>query len=505
MEEQEVEDSPNVTLTRDEPIIVVESAPASEKSSSDDDAEAPEEKAEYDVQQFLFDALGGELHNYPSNSEVQSDLHNYNYNDDFSIGTSNISTLLSKSNSSYSHFSRKMRRCNTYASSTMYDKVTIDDDSIHPEDSKAAQYISEAARQHHIIIQASKALNLCLSCKEFKASTEYAEAERILLLAIEKREAVLRELKMVEYEDLTEDCYSVGHVKIGNLLFHPIRTGNLKTKLITQCFFAIASCGPHVLATEIAKLDDQNRINFNKCFMFDSLPSDFEIIIKLYYLNILNAKRLAKTDTTMCPSPNHILGFYKKSETRSRRLYSYERREPSFNLYGAAKVVISDLAQCTFNLTNCNESLGSVDLQITSSIELSLTHKGFLTIGSEAGGLAVWNRRWCLLDGSVLKYWNYPQDSDFSEPVNTIDLSYCVISSISRANRELCARPRTLVIETGRPSNSDATPYTITRHYLSADSVEEMETWERLLNYVLSSLRNWNCMNFQLNCKSEMF
>ncbi|KAF5307457.1 hypothetical protein FQR65_LT06812 [Abscondita terminalis] len=444
------------------------------------------EKIDYDSQKFLHDALGDELNNYPT-SASETDTYKSsrpikrNYDDDYSIGTSDISTLLSKSNSSYSHFSRKLLRCNTYASSSMYDRDAYPEYTRRREDDcKAAEWMNEVTKQHQVIVQTSKALNLCLSCKQFKHSVEYVEAEKILLLAIERREAVMKELKLSEYEDVEEDCFCLGYIDISNITVPLI--DHCTSNTFTFWLFAVVSCGAHVFATEVVEADAKVSISFKKSFQFNHLTSDFQIKVRLYALKVSNCNNIStinsEQETTACPTPNKLLGFYRNSGSkRVKQYHSYERRQPSFVLHGTVIIHIAQLRHSSFPLMtvpNYSPLEGSIKINISSSIEFSDSYSGFLTIGSEAGGLATWNRRWCRLSGYLLECWNYPLEQEFGDCICSIDLRYCVMSYISRADRELCARPRTLLVETGRISDCKdentlmvfkKSSYTITRHY----------------------------------------
>lgn len=93
---------------------------------------------------------------------------------------------------------------------------------------------------------------------------------------------------------------------------------------------------------------------------------------------------------------------------------------------------------------------GTIDLDLFCKLHISVTHAGFLTHGDEAGGSAVWNRRWCVLEGYILKFWNYPQEQELKSPLLVIDLTHCVSNEIMMVDRSLCAKPRTLMFKTTR-------------------------------------------------------
>lgn len=131
------------------------------------------------------------------------------------------------------------------------------------------------------------------------------------------------------------------------------------------------------------------------------------------------------------------------------------------------------------------------------NIQFTGEYFGFLTIGTETGKSITWNREWCFFQGFVLKYWNYPSQQEFVEPIGIIDISYCIASSITQADRTLCARARTLLLELEYMCKKTNT-HSIRNYYLSADNLEEMDDWKRRLNFALNSLRNWKQMSINL-------
>lgn len=67
-------------------------------------------------------------------------------------------------------------------------------------DEKIQQLMDEVCKQQTVISQASQALNLCGSTIEFSGSCEEVEAERLLLLATQRRQASLHEAQRLRIE-----------------------------------------------------------------------------------------------------------------------------------------------------------------------------------------------------------------------------------------------------------------------------------------------------------------
>lgn len=61
---------------------------------------------------------------------------------------------------------------------------------------------------------------------------------------------------------------------------------------------------------------------------------------------------------------------------------------------------------------------GTVEMKV--NCEIHVQHRGFLTMFEDISGFGAWHRRWCLLKGSTLSYWKYPDDEQ--KRVNNIFL-----------------------------------------------------------------------------------
>lgn len=130
----------------------------------------------------------------------------------------------------------------------------------------------------------------------------------------------------------------------------------------------------------------------------------------------------------------------------------------------------------------------SFTAKITSTVYLDVKIRGFLTVGIEnEQSCTIWNRRWCVLENSSLKYWNYPSEEN-APALGIVDLSYCIEQKIAVADRSSCARSRTLFLPI-KNGNS------IKKYLLAADTTKDMVMWEKELNFVVRSLTTWNCMN----------
>ena len=101
---------------------------------------------------------------------------------------------------------------------------------------------------------------------------------------------------------------------------------------------------------------------------------------------------------------------------------------------------------------------GTIDLDLTCKVQLSVSHSGFLTHSD--GDLASWNLRWCVLEDRSLLFWNYPREQEYKPPLYTIDLEDCVSRRIKPIDRALCPRARTFEVRTMRKRKETDGAYT---------------------------------------------
>lgn len=190
--------------------------------------------------------------------------------------------------------------------------------------------------------------------------------------------------------------------------------------------------------------------------------------------------------------------FIHKDKQAQKLLSRYDDgiHTSSFKLNGITKLRVFDIAKPgPWQLRKVPLSSllsGTLTMKLQSEIDIPIKHSGFLTVGSKIGGSIAWNRRWSVLGGPSVRFWNYPCDEDGNECMDSIDLRKCVNARIESVDRTMCARPKTLLLETLK-NQDDA----LERYYFCADTLSEMRNWESQLNKVISALRTWNdsCMN----------
>ncbi|XP_046749864.1 anillin-like protein 1 isoform X2 [Diprion similis] len=504
----------------------------------------------YDVDNFLADALGDELYNttmtYPPSEGQQKSFSEFGASDLVSEESTPAQrksssalrkTQMTESPHPYtSTFSRGMTIYRSFTQSIKnklrpglksQPKTTRNDAAstmqLKSDDKTIQTLLQEASIQQTIMYQANKALTFCHSMKEFSSSTEQVESERSLLVAGLRKTAILEEIKRRQNSELNnnvEEPCETGEVTIKNFslpLKEDILEFESRTGDFVQWFVITVSQGPSVWATRPISCPLQSpRIIFPDTFFIPNLVPNFKITVRIYCLKLRRTTfnyddkyHLNKAEKhATCPSPKKLI--LRKSEKpispgKQRQIESAPIRNTSFVLSGTVELYLHDLSLTSpWPLTSVLQGSvlrGTIDLTLSCKLHLSVSHAGFLTHGDEAGGFAAWNRRWCVLQGQTLMFWNYPCDQEDKEPLTTIDLTNCISSEISTVERSMCAKPRTLLIETFRQRSvldrnsmllECRLSCTVVRNLLCCDTVKELNQWKSNLNRVVSALRDWN-------------
>lgn len=104
-----------------------------------------------------------------------------------SVGTSNLSELISRGSTTYySTVNKNFRRMNstmTYPSVEEEIHTATDTQTQQKQSDKIEELMQQSLIHYQAMVQASKAIQFCEQTKEFLSSLEHVEAERLLLLS----------------------------------------------------------------------------------------------------------------------------------------------------------------------------------------------------------------------------------------------------------------------------------------------------------------------------------
>ncbi|XP_010210702.1 PREDICTED: actin-binding protein anillin, partial [Tinamus guttatus] len=172
---------------------------------------------------------------------------------------------------------------------------------------------NEINMQQTVIHQASQALNCCFDEEHGKGSQEEAEAERLLLLATEKRAALLEELNKVKSEGpqgrrnkaaptSSEFAPSRGSVTISEMRL-PLKAdfvcGTVQKPEAANYYYVIIlrSGAENMVATPLASTTSSlngDALTFTTTFTMQDVSNDFEINIEVY--SLVQRKEVPSTD-----------------------------------------------------------------------------------------------------------------------------------------------------------------------------------------------------------------
>ncbi|KAL3044243.1 hypothetical protein OYC64_003978 [Pagothenia borchgrevinki] len=381
--------------------------------------------------------------------------------------------------------------------------------------------------QQTVIHQASQALNCCTDEEHGRGSQVEAEAERLLLVATERREALKAELERLTRDPTGQKkplsapgpsgpSASKGSVTLQELRL-PLKADFVcsianKPEATKHSFFLMLRAGvEHTVATPLASTHrglSGDTLTFPTSFTISDVSSDFEIDIEVYSLvqrrDVCNDKK-KKASKSKAMTPKRFLAITKSVQTPVMASPGGPNsvRTSNFLLVGSHKLTLASIGQNKFHLDKvpflCPLE-GNVYLKMQCEVGSKVEERGFLTLFEDVSGFGSWHRRWCVLSGYCISYWTYPDDEKRKNPIGRLNLCHCTSQRVDPVNREFCARPNTLELITVRPQRAEdretlvsqcTDTLCVTKNWLSADTKDERSLWMSKLNQILVDLRVW--------------
>ncbi|KAJ7997783.1 hypothetical protein DPEC_G00215700 [Dallia pectoralis] len=399
----------------------------------------------------------------------------------------------------------------------------------------------EAAKLQVIINQTVHALSCCTDEDHGRGSLEEAEAEKLLLVSCEKREAMLSEVarlkesgssEVVEGGDREQDSspsqvpcrgtISISRVQLP-LKVEFVCSARARTGRPTHYFFVLIRYGPcNIVATPLATAADAQNgdtISYPTTITLQEIRSNFEIDVEIYSLSQASGNTCSvdlRRSTKSRSTPMKLLSTRKRSNqsgTSSNMAALNVRRTSNFCLVGCHKITLASLGQNKFPLDKMKfegkirrllgdefqEKVpflspleGNIYLQLDSESHSNVQHQGFLTMFEVVNGFGAWHRRFFVLEGDHLFYWNHPNDRGSKAAESSISLSSFSCHSVVPVTRDLCARPHTLeLLSSAQMDQPEDQP----KCWYSADTREDLGEWMEKLNQVLLDLHTWTCLS----------
>uniref|UniRef100_A0A8C7G547 Anillin n=1 Tax=Oncorhynchus kisutch TaxID=8019 RepID=A0A8C7G547_ONCKI len=373
--------------------------------------------------------------------------------------------------------------------------------------------------QQTVISQASQALNCCTDEEHGKGSHVEAEAERLLLIATEKRGALKAELDRLKGEGPSSHrrgqggdmgvSASKGSISLLELRL-PLKADFVcsaasKPECSSHYFFIMIRAGAeNTVATPLASTSSAisgDAITFSTKFTMPDVSNDFAIDIEVYCLvqkRELNPDKRKKPSKSKAITPKRFLSVMVASPGGPNTV-----RTSNFVLVGSHKLTLASIGKNKFLLEKvpflCPME-GHIYLKMQCEVGSLVEERGFLTMFEDVSGFGAWHRRWCVLSGYCISYWTYPDDEKRKNPMGRINLANCISRKVEPANREFCARPNTFELITVRPQRENdretlvsqcKNTMCVTKNWLCADTKDERNLWMQKLNQILVDLRMW--------------
>ncbi|XP_049606375.1 anillin [Syngnathus scovelli] len=382
---------------------------------------------------------------------------------------------------------------------------------------------NEMNLQQTIIHQASQALNCCTDEEHGKGSQVEAEAERLLLVATEKREALKTELQHLKGEKRTPAASKATGISAskGSVCLQDLRlplkadfvcSSANKPESTKHSFFILIRAGAeNTVATPLASTHcglTGDTLTFPTKLTLSDVSSEFAIDIQVYCLIQkceISSDKKKKASKSKAITPKRFLAITKSSQTPVLASPGGPSavRTSNFVLVGHHKLTLSSIGENKFHLEKvpflCPLE-GHVYLRMLCQVNSKVEERGFLTMFEDVSGFGAWRRRWCVLSGYCISYWTYPDDEKKKNPIGRINLAKCISNRVEAAKREFCARPNTLELVTVRAQREDdketlvsqcSDSMCVTKNWLSADTKDERNLWLHKLNQILVDLRLW--------------
>nr|XP_023015559.1 anillin-like [Leptinotarsa decemlineata] len=399
------------------------------------------------------------------------------YGPEFSVGSSNISALMSCSER-FSQCSRRglgrrhLFNSTSTCDSSTYVSVPEYDSAPNLALAKKKFVVDEGIDfQRHVIHQISRALSICRSHPKLVDPSVHAEAEKIMLVAACKKQL----LELLEsMRDSTDSPAATSEmdlsVTLRNLKF--VREGrwkSRKSKKRSWFFICVLETDNEVMASEMVKAEGKN-IHFPNSFHFKG-HSQGECIVKLqlYALALKNRKKKNKENSVLKVGPSSL---------------SNAPEHTFFFLWGQADLKPSYKTKTTFQLLNIRPgaSISSTfEADLETSLIIPIKKKGYLSVLENQTDQFIWKRKWCVLNGSILSYWNYKYEEGTVEPLKHVDLHFVRRLQVEPDREGTIVQPKCFALHF---EGND-------QFFACTDTIEELEKWRGKLNSVLEHIWRW--------------
>ncbi|KAE8295813.1 Anillin [Larimichthys crocea] len=398
----------------------------------------------------------------------------------------------------------------------------------------------EAGKLQSVINQTLQALSCCTDEEHGRGSLEEAEAEKLLLVSCEKRSALLAEVSRLREErnsesgeTSAEDYVSQqpcrGTVGITNIQL-PLKvefvcSSHNRTGRPSHYFFVLIRYGPcNIVATAGHGRRRSERRHLLPDIGHSDIRSSFEIDVEVYSLShtsggncsmdrattksrvtprkLLNTITVSIRPVSVCDmlhvSPTLLMNLVFVFRQRSSNSLTHHPDSlghskfplDKMKLEGKIRRLLGDEFQEKVPFLSPLE--GNIYLRLDSESHSNVQHQGFLTMFELISGYGVWHRRYFVLDGCNMFYWNHPNDKEAKDAEGSISLSSSHSQSVRPVKRDSCARPFTFELVSNIQQQQHDSQESMAKCWFSADTKQERLDWMEKLNQALLDFHTWN-------------
>uniref|UniRef100_A0A915D750 Anillin homology domain-containing protein n=1 Tax=Ditylenchus dipsaci TaxID=166011 RepID=A0A915D750_9BILA len=322
--------------------------------------------------------------------------------------------------------------CSTSKKANMVASTSFDVDSPayvpsdQPNNEATLKRLNEAITvQQDQICQASRALAFCRQNTAFRGSREEVDAQRALLIATERRRAILIEKDRImksEYPVLNQNCEPRGTLTFSYIALKISRDFiNMYVRQHSECnhyyFIVLIKHGENVLHTTLASSDQGVKsgfIEFSHYIQLSGLTTDFMCTLEIFGLRSSpdagGAEKSKKMSTwkKMVGTP---AGHNSSSNTSMTFSGSSSRpmgvMDPGFQKVGFVSLNRSMLGRQKFHLVEPSYPLDGellLNMRCFAEEAESLDYRGFLSLYQ------------------LMRFWKYPEDEENKAPSVTLDV-----------------------------------------------------------------------------------
>ncbi|EGT53619.1 hypothetical protein CAEBREN_31493 [Caenorhabditis brenneri] len=388
--------------------------------------------------------------------------------------------------------------------------------------------IHEASKiEEEQISQSQRALARARDQPSFRGSREEFEAQRALLVHVEKHRAMNVELCRLKKEgarivDGPRGTLSIMQLSVQldrefvkNYIEAPVKPEEV------FYFVAILRYADQVDVSKMVTSDNgvnrRGTLDFPTPMKLTAIPPDFRATLEIYGQRSVREStthedkfKLKSTTLKAKVRPGFLggstssgnqslFGSSSNKDKEASSIHYYDPNATRFNLLASISFDINCRGKTTYNLPNLVYPLAA-ELQMKVKKEAvdgaDIVFRGFLSMYQRTNeGLGSWTRYWCVLENGEMKFWRQPEDEGHKSYLVLMDLSTCCKQEGASTVNDICPFPNSFHIDVWAPKDDPNEPrgggIMQLRVMLAADTAQDLQKWLSVINSTSRQLCTW--------------